>query len=72
MGTIRALAWSGRAGFRSHEQWLEHCRLYPNGIGPWLATALNELSGVRAAGVHGFGVDRESGHQSDTDPRCNR
>ena len=60
MRTIRALAWSGRAGFRSHEQWLEHCRLYPDGIGPYLAAALNGLPGVRANGVHGFGVDRES------------
>ena len=57
---MRVLAWSGRAGFRRHDQWLEHCRLYPDGIGPYLAMALNALPDVRATGVHGFGVDRES------------
>ena len=60
MGTLRALAWSGRAGFRRHDQWLEHLRLYPDGIGPYLASALKEIRGVQATGVHGFGVDRES------------
>ena len=60
MGAIRVLAWSGRAGFRQHDQWLEHCRLYPAGIGPYLATALNALPGMRATGVHGFGVDRKT------------
>ena len=58
--TTRVLAWSGRCGFRRHHQWLEHCRLYPDGIGPYLAEALSEAPGVQADGVHGFGVDRET------------
>ena len=57
---IRVLAWSGRAGFRRHEQWLEHCRLYPDGIGPYLADALSEEPGIEATGVHGFGVERDT------------
>ena len=60
MKTIRVLAWSSRAGFRDHDQWMEYCRLYPAGIGPYLATALNKIPDIQATGVHGFGVDRKT------------